>query len=203
MTDKIVVRIHNKEEFQKFKEWSKSKGYKQPTLSDSYYLNYHHHDGRPFELCVWNDPKEFQFDTKLFYETKWYRIISLEEAMREETEVEFVRGEEVEVSDGEWRPRHKRIYIATIEGAESPYITVQLIDEGLFRTGLEFSCYFFKHIRKLQPTGEVKKFTKDNITDFLNDYVKNEIMSNDAWLQWLKEAIQAFLKKHNLLEEYS
>jgi hypothetical protein len=64
---------------------------------------------------------------------------------------EFKRGDWVEVSydGGKW---HKRIYLATIEGAEKPYVCVDWFSmEEFFENNTPFMVLHWEYIRPIRP----------------------------------------------------
>ena len=248
MTDKIAVKINNESDFQKYKERARSKKHKEPWRMYDYYIRYYKYKPTPYTLCFESSKMDFNFSTEDYFRSEWYRIITLEEAMREEVEQtnvqkmhntqewdiycnhckskdfvlrgwemcpvcynvkkqprtlensstpEFVRGEKVKVSQGgsSWG---KRIYLATIEWATYPYVVVSITHENEFRKWEEFDINYFKHIRKLQSTGEVKKFTKQEVKEY------SEKMRGEE--KYMKVAvstasINSFLRQHNMLED--
>ncbi len=211
MSDKVVVHLSTQHDFDEYKKRAKA-------VWIVWYSNLLR-ENYGEETCARTAEWYVVFANIGFYKKRWYRIISLEEAMKEsiledsskEEEIkekgewfehdywtieepeqanvqkmqitsEFVRGEEVEVSDNEeFVPSYIGKYVCTIDHEYKYLVEIK---------GLEHpQCY--KHIRKLPQVQEgTKKFTRIDLIKFMDK-------SKGLGLVLLED----FCKEHGMLEE--
>lgn len=136
---------------------------------------------------------------------KFYCTDCISGPKKEEQKPEFVRGEEVEVSDSltDTKPL-KRIYIATMDTFPLPHLCVRYSSEKDFLEWKPYKVDNRKYIRKL-PKQEAwpKRFTKEQVAEFITRVRSDE--GTDRISEWELELmgnwILGFLKKHGMLEE--
>jgi hypothetical protein len=96
------------------------------------------------------------------------RIIELDH----EPEFNPKRGDEVLVWDENESRKYKVIYIATIEGARYPIVTVSLINEDRYRNGQPFNIICWDNMQPIasDPTAERKAELKKQIAELQEEF---------------------------------
>lgn len=187
MIDKIAVHLPTQEDYDKYMSFTEKQWYIWMSCS------------KPTELDIWKEYKEntcirlhtsklLSFWNLLHYISNRYRIISIEDVMREEAKPEFVRGEVVEVSSYEGSDRYPAKYYDTIEWETYPYIAKAL-------TWIQYHTW--ECIRKLPQVQEgIKKFTREEIRKYADEvresYTHNPVVDN---------ILEDFCRNNGMLEE--
>ena len=156
MSEKIAVHTPTKESYDILMKAYEKKGWKWNS------------GVKPSNYC-WYPTRYIMFNDNFICVQKeyWYTIITVEEALARLWQYE--RGQEVLVSCNEI-DREKRIYVATIEGANIPYVTVANWNEEIFNDWVSFNCAYWCYIKPLEEP--IKEMTMQEVETALGHKVK-------------------------------
>jgi len=86
------------------------------------------------------------------------------------------RGDEIWVSDTIDGNHEKRIFLAYIEGAKSPVVTVAKGDESNFKQGKPFSTVQWRYYKRIEEKDQIVELTMEDISNGKGVGIKPELI---------------------------
>lgn len=158
MSERIAVHTPTKESYDRLMKAYEKKGWHTSGINWCDYGNETAIEFSMHSTYLWTD----------YYKSRQYTIITVEEALARLWQYE--RGQEVLVRNNIKNPRHKRIYVTSIEWAEYPHICVDTEREENFKQDKKFYFSGYKIIKPIEEP--IKEMTMQEVETALGHKVK-------------------------------